>query len=50
MQQNERRNQEFIDLIKDFSLFIKQPYCLVWSVKKIKKVKIQKLQGQETEE
>ena len=37
--------------IKDFSLFIKQCYrIIVWSVEKIQSVKIQKLQGQKTEE
>ena len=50
---NERRNQNFQDLIKfieDFSLFIKQSYSIAWSVEKIQKIKIQKLQDQETEE
>ena len=38
-------------LIEDFSLFTKQHYCIiVWSVEKIQKVKIQKLQEQKTEE
>ena len=36
--------------IEDFSLFIKQYYHIVWSVEKIQKVKIQKLQGQKMEE
>ena len=51
--EEERRNQKFKDLIKfieDFSLFIKQCYHIVWSVEKIQKVKIQKLQGQKMEE
>ena len=46
---NERINKKFKDLIKfikDFGLFIKQCYCIVWSAEKIQKVKIQKLQGQ----
>ena len=41
-----RRNQEFKELIKfneDFSLFIKQCYCIDWSVGKIQKVKIRNL-------
>ena len=43
----ERLNQ----FIQDFSLFIKQCYCIVvWNVEEIQKVKIQKLQGQKTEE
>ena len=37
-------------LIKDFSLFIKQCYPIAWSVEKILNAKIQKLQGQKTEE
>ena len=36
--------------IKDFSLFIKQRYHIVWSVEKMQKVKIQKLQGQKAAE
>ena len=36
--------------IKDFSLFIRQSYRIAWSVQKIQKVKIQKLQGKKTEE
>ena len=36
--------------IEDFSLFVKQCYLIVWSVEKIQKVKIQKLQGEKTEE
>ena len=43
----ERLNQ----FIQDFSLFIKQCYCIVvWNVEEIQKVKIQKLQGQKMEE
>ena len=43
----ERLNQ----FIKDFSLFIKLCYhIIVWGVEKIQKVKVQKLQGQKTEE
>ena len=30
--------------IKDFGLFVKQCYHIVWGVEKIKKVKIQKLE------
>ena len=40
----ERRNQIFKDLkqsIKDFRLFIKIFYLIVWSVEKIQKVKSQ---------
>ena len=40
----ERRNQIFNDLkqsIKDFRLFIKKFYLIVWSVEKIQKVKSQ---------
>ena len=37
-------------LIEGFSLFIKECYRIVWSVEKIQKVKIEKLQGQKTEE
>ena len=33
-------------MVKDFSLLVKQCYCIAWSVKKIQKVKIQKLQRQ----
>ena len=33
-----------------FYLFIKQCYCIVWSVEVIQKVKIQNFQGQKTEE
>ena len=33
-----------------FSLFIKQCYRIAWSVEKIQKVKIQKLQGKKKEE
>ena len=50
---NERGIKKLKDLIKfigDFSLFIKQCYHIVWSVKKIQKVNIKKLQGQKTEE
>ena len=37
--------------IKDFGLFTKQCYrIIVWSVEKLQKLKIQKLQGQKTEE
>ena len=36
--------------IEDFSLFIKESYSIAWSVEKIQKIKIQNLQGQETEE
>ena len=37
--------------MKDFSLFIKQCYCIiVWSVEKIQKVKIQNLKEQKMEE
>ena len=49
---NEKRNQKFKELIKfieDFSWFMKQNCCFVWSVEKIQKVKIQKLQRQKTE-
>ena len=49
---NEKRNQKFKELIKfieDFSWFMKQNCCIVWSVEKIQKVKIQKLQRQKTE-
>ena len=35
--------------MEDFSLFIKQCYHRAWSVVKIQKVKMQKLQGQKTE-
>ena len=45
--------QEKIKQIKDlmkFSLFIEQCYHTAWSVEKIQKVKIQKLQGKKTEE
>ena len=43
---NETRNKKFEDLVKfieDFSLFIKQYYHIVWNVEKIQKVKIQML-------
>ena len=46
-------NQIFKDPIKfivDFSLFTKQCYRIVWSVEKIQKVRIQKLQKEKTEE
>ena len=46
---NEKRNKKFKDLIKfieHFSLFIKQCYRIVLSAEKVRKVKIQKLQGQ----
>ena len=36
--------------IKGFRLFIKQCYYIVWSLEKIQKVKVQKLQQKETEE
>ena len=35
--------------MKDFSLFVKQPYHIFWSLEKIQKVKIQKVQGDKTE-
>ena len=44
-------NQIFKDPIKfivDFSLFTKQCYRIVWSVQKIQKVRIQKLQKEKT--
>ena len=36
--------------IKDISLFIKQFYRIAWGVEKNKRLKIQKLQGQKSEE
>ena len=42
--------KDFIKFIEDSSLFIKQCYHVAWSVEKIHKVKIQKLQGQKTKE
>ena len=39
----EIKNLKTKKLIKDFSLFIKQCYLIVWSVEKIQKVKTQKL-------
>ena len=39
------------NFIKDFSLFVKRSHrSIVWSVEKIQMVKIQKFQGQKTEE
>ena len=42
-----KKKQKLKDLIKfseDFNIFIKQCYCIAWSVKKMQKVKIQNLQ------
>ena len=42
----ETRNQKFKDLkqsIKGCSVFIKQFYCIVWSVEKVQKGKTQKV-------
>ena len=40
----------FSKFIKDFSLFLRQLYHIIWSPEKIQKIKIQKLQDQKTEE
>ena len=54
MRRYEKRIKTFKDLNSSspfhVNLFIKQCYHTVWSVDKIQKVKIQKLQGQKTEE
>ena len=53
IKRNKRRNKKSKDLImfiKDFSIFIKQCYNIVWSEENIQKVKIQKLQEQKTGE
>ena len=44
-----KEETKFKDLIK-FCLFIKQSYHIVWNVEKIQKEKIQKFQGQKTDE
>ena len=44
------KNSRLEQFIKDFSLFIKQCYHIVWSGEKIQKVNTKKLQGQKTEE
>ena len=36
--------------IDKFNIHMKQLYCIAWNVEKIQNVKIQKLQGQKTEE
>ena len=36
--------------MKDFSLLLKQFYCIVWSVGKIQKLKLQKFQRWKTDE
>ena len=47
-----KRNQNFRlkQFIKDFSLVLKQFYCIVRSAERIQKVKIKKLKGQANEE
>ena len=50
MKEEIKKFKELIKFIEDFTLFTKQCYRIAWSLEKIPKVKIQKLQGQEREE
>ena len=50
MKEEIKNLKNLIKFMEYFSLFIKQFYCIMWSVEKIQEVKIQKLQEQKTKE